>query len=119
MDRRQKVWLGIFGAMFLVPEILWGGVVGQVIYYWLLNGDVRGGIRNFAILPLPQSANLTKFIYLTEFIVVAISFINIIFFYHTQRKLLKLLKFLLGVVLGLLLFVALFFVMFIISIGNL
>ena len=102
--------------MFLVPEILWGGVVGKFIYYWLLNGDVRGGIHNFAILPLPQSVNLTKFIYLIEFVGVAISFVCIIFFYHTQRKLLK---FLLGAVLGLLLFVALFYVVFVISIGNL
>jgi len=116
MAKKQKIWLGIFLAMFLVPEILWGGVVGKFIYYWLLNGDVRGGIHNFAILPLPQSVNLTKFIYLTEFIGVVISFVYVIFFYHTQRKLLK---FLLGTVLGLLLFVALFYVMFVINIGNL
>jgi hypothetical protein len=26
MTKKQKIWLAVFGAMFLVPEILWGGV---------------------------------------------------------------------------------------------
>jgi len=30
MTKKQKIWLAVFGAMFLVPEILWGGVVGKL-----------------------------------------------------------------------------------------
>ncbi len=26
MTKKQKIWLAVFSAMFLVPEILWGGV---------------------------------------------------------------------------------------------
>ena len=28
MTKEQKIWLGIFLAMFVVPEVLWGDVVG-------------------------------------------------------------------------------------------
>ncbi len=28
MTKKQKIWLAIFGAMFLVPEILWSPILG-------------------------------------------------------------------------------------------
>ena len=30
MTKKQKIWLSIFLAMFLIPEILWGGIVSFV-----------------------------------------------------------------------------------------
>ncbi|MEK7161226.1 MAG: hypothetical protein AAB729_00865 [Patescibacteria group bacterium] len=33
MTKVQKVWLGVFLAMFLVPEILWGPTLGLISLY--------------------------------------------------------------------------------------
>ncbi len=27
MTKKQKIWLGVFLAMFIVPEVLWGGLL--------------------------------------------------------------------------------------------
>jgi len=42
MDKRQKIWLGIFGAMFLVPEILWSPMID--FYYQLILQSNSSGI---------------------------------------------------------------------------
>ena len=34
LSKKQKVWLGIFGAMFLVPEILWSPVLNFSYSIW-------------------------------------------------------------------------------------
>ncbi len=42
MTKSQKIWLGIFLAMFIVPEVLWSPV-GNFIYSIVkppLNGEV-------------------------------------------------------------------------------
>ncbi|MFA5990986.1 MAG: hypothetical protein WC794_01925 [Candidatus Doudnabacteria bacterium] len=33
MTKVQKIWLGVFLAMFLVPEILWGPILGLMSNY--------------------------------------------------------------------------------------
>ncbi len=116
MTKKQKIWLVIFGAMFLIPEILWTGTVGKAVYYWVLGNSVKGGILSFNLLVIPQSANLAKFIYLVEFIGILGSFIYIINFYHPKNKLLK---YFLLILLGLLLSIAFCYVMFVMSFGNL
>jgi len=36
MTKKQKIWLTVFGAMFLVPEILWlVGIRGNIEIPWL------------------------------------------------------------------------------------
>ena len=37
MTKIQKIWLGIFSAMFIVPEVLWSPV-GNYIYAFLQTG---------------------------------------------------------------------------------
>ena len=35
MTKKQKIWLAVFGAMFLVPEILWFcGIRGNIEVSW-------------------------------------------------------------------------------------
>jgi hypothetical protein len=38
MSRIQKVWLGIFTAMFVVPEMLWSPVI-NLVYSFLQNSN--------------------------------------------------------------------------------
>lgn len=33
MTKKQKIWLGIFVAMFVVPEVLWGGLASTFLNY--------------------------------------------------------------------------------------
>jgi len=49
MSKRQKIWLGIFGAMFLVPEILWSPMID--FYYQLILQSNSSGI----VPPLRQN----------------------------------------------------------------
>ena len=35
LSKKQKVWLYIFGAMFLIPEILWGNIINILQIYFL------------------------------------------------------------------------------------
>jgi hypothetical protein len=36
MTKKQKIWLAVFGAMFLVPEVLWGPIFGL----WSINKKI-------------------------------------------------------------------------------
>lgn len=115
MTKKQKIWFAVFLAMFAVPEVLWGGIIGRVIYYWILGSSVKGGILSFSLLSMPKSVNLIKFIYLTEFIGALSGFFYAIVFYHPKNKLFK---FLLLIILGLLLLVAFLYVLFAISFSG-
>jgi len=33
LSKMQKIWLGIFGAMFLIPEILWSPIVSFLLFF--------------------------------------------------------------------------------------
>ncbi len=42
MTKKQKIWLGIFGAMFLIPEILWiSGIRGNIEIPWFPINDFK------------------------------------------------------------------------------
>ena len=73
MSKRQKIWLGIFGAMFLVPEILWGGIrwvvfniflTSDFFYNWEI-GIISGFKNNIlgVIMALVQFTGLIALIY--------------------------------------------------------
>jgi len=70
MAKKQKIWLGIFLAMFLVPEILWNPMVN--FYYELFqSGDVHPLRNNF--LTNADNFSILKFIMLAQFIGLAVS----------------------------------------------
>ena len=106
---KQKKWFVVFLAMFLLPEILWGGVIGKIVYYWVLNNSVKGGVSNFSLLSIPSSFIFKKTIYLIEFVGVSASLVCSITYYHPKYKLLKLA---LIISLGLLLLAAFYYVLF-------
>jgi hypothetical protein len=39
MTKKQKIWLGVFLAMFIIPEVLWSPV-GNVLYQLVQSGGV-------------------------------------------------------------------------------
>ena len=46
MTKKQKIWLGVFLAMFLVPEILWSPV-GNIIFELFQSGNAVSLRNNF------------------------------------------------------------------------
>jgi len=64
----QKIWLGIFGAMFLIPEILWSPVVD--FYYQLSQTGKSGGTHSLRDNFLQNSDNLgyLKLVIFIEFV---------------------------------------------------
>ncbi len=51
MTKKQKIWLGVFVAMFVLPEILWSPV-GNSVHDFLQDGSSVGVFRpNFLMKP--------------------------------------------------------------------
>ncbi|HOI97456.1 MAG TPA: hypothetical protein PLA19_03055 [Candidatus Pacearchaeota archaeon] len=67
MDRRQKVWLGIFGAMFLVPEILWSPMI-SFIYILIYPGEFYDLPLLFNLLPPFQNNLIAGMIEILQFV---------------------------------------------------
>ena len=60
MTKVQKIWLGIFLAMFIIPEILWGSLFGLpsiVNSSYRLSGDNHFGL---VIITLVQFLGLSS-----------------------------------------------------------
>ena len=68
MTKKQKIWMWIFLAMFIVPEILWSPVGN--FYYELLQSSESGGTHPFRNNFLQNSDNLNnlKFVIFIQFI---------------------------------------------------
>ena len=68
MTKTQKILAWIFGAMFVVPEILWSPVVN--FYYELLQTSKSGGTHPFRYNFLQNSDNLNylKFVIALQFV---------------------------------------------------
>jgi hypothetical protein len=58
MSKAQKIWLGVFLAMFLVPEILWSPV-GNFVYE-LFQTNQSGGTHPFRQTFLENSDNINS-----------------------------------------------------------
>ena len=41
MTKKQKIWLGVFLALFIVPEVLWSPV-GNFVYEIMQSGNAGG-----------------------------------------------------------------------------
>jgi hypothetical protein len=57
MTKNQKIWFSVFTAMFLIPEILWGGI-RNLIYLIISYNKFPNQISDyFAISLLPSLDN--------------------------------------------------------------
>lgn len=117
MTRKQKTWMWIFLAMFLIPEILWSPVAN--FYYQLPQTSRSGATFPFRdnFLQNPDNLNYLRFVLLLQLI--GTLFLLVIVMRGANLKN-KLLKYLIGIILGLLTlgtgFVLLFALTFSISI---
>jgi hypothetical protein len=75
MSKMQKIWLGIFASMFLVPEILWSPVMNYA--YSLFAPTVKGSYQllRYNFLFGYQQENLLKFIIFIQFLGIILFFI--------------------------------------------
>ena len=89
MTKKQKIWLGVFLAMFLVPEILWSPIVDE-IYSTLAptkNGSFQMWRNNF----LFSKENLDLWGYILFFQFVGIFLATLVVFFarkNIQNKIL-------------------------------
>ncbi len=58
MSKRQKIWLGIFGAMFLIPEILWSPII-DFYYQLILQSNSSGMVSSLRQNFLTKSDNIS------------------------------------------------------------
>ncbi len=82
MTKKQKLWLAVFLAMFLIPEILWNAFI-LLIFYWILNattGISLDQIYSIHLLPTLKSQELANLFAFIELIGFALSYFSIILF---------------------------------------
>jgi len=65
MAKKQKIWLAIFLAMFLVPEILWSPY--SSFYYAILFSNSGDSFQLFNLAPNPKSLIIQKLIVFVQF----------------------------------------------------
>ena len=85
MSKKQKLWFALFLAMFLIPEILWGGV-NTLICGAIFRGD---GLNSLALLPAIQSNGLNKLVICVEFTGLFFATFFSFLFYHPRNIFLK------------------------------
>ena len=75
LSKAQKLWLWIFGAMFVVPEVLWSPIVNFV--YSIFSHPIGGSsqILRSNFLFSYQSGGLLKLIILIQFIGAVLFFV--------------------------------------------
>jgi len=68
MTKTQKIWMWIFGAMFLIPEILWSPVLN--FYYEFLQTSKTSYVQSLrnGFLQNPDNINFLRITILVEFI---------------------------------------------------
>ncbi len=82
MSKKQKIWLAVFLAMFLIPEILWNNYI-LIIFYWIVNamtGFTWSQIYNFHLFSNIKSGEVKAFIALIEVIGFALSYFVLILY---------------------------------------
>jgi hypothetical protein len=67
MTKTQKIWFAIFAAMFLIPEILWGGL-RSYIYGTLFPSKTGDLPLLFSIISFPQNKFFLIFVNLVSLI---------------------------------------------------
>jgi hypothetical protein len=65
MTKNQKIWLAVFLAMFLIPEILWSPY--SSFYYSILFSNFGNSFQSIHLLPTPKLLIIQKSILLIQF----------------------------------------------------
>ena len=105
MTKPQKIWFGIFLAMFLIPEILWG-LLNTLLFGAIFNGT---GPSNFSLLPALKSNGLNRVVICVEFIGILFSTIICLFLYYPKKIFLRIIIIAILIILLLLTFYILLF----------
>ncbi|HTW96059.1 MAG TPA: hypothetical protein VMD74_00160 [Candidatus Methylomirabilis sp.] len=74
MKKIQKIWLVVFCAMFLIPEILWNPVAGTFAYLFRLTPELYQLRGNF----LSSARDGLEYLYILFGIVLIIQFVGIL-----------------------------------------
>jgi hypothetical protein len=76
MTKKQKIWLGVFLGMFIVPELLWSPVL-NFVYSFLENNNNPQILRSNFLMTIDYR-NLVIFVIFVQFVGLIGSFISII-----------------------------------------
>jgi len=104
MTKKQKIWLAVFLAMFLVPEILWSPIGN--FYYLIFFAEEwnEQTAQFFNMASLPDSGIIRLIIGIVEIIGLLLFVGTILFFYRGRQKFIKIFAIILMLILLLLLF---------------
>ena len=81
MSKKQKIWLGIFLAMFIIPELLWSPILNTLYELWQ-SGNVIPFRENFIM----ASDNLLYFRLVNFMQLVGIVFASVVLFKTSNKK---------------------------------
>jgi|SRR3989344_1332814 len=106
----KKIWLWIFGGMFLVPEVLWSPIVN--FYYQLFQSSYSSNVQPFRNNFFQSSDNLKylKFVILLQ--AIGLLFFTISFITNKKNIKITMVKYLLIVIPLLILLFSVLFVLF-------
>ena len=114
MTKAQKIWLTIFGLMFLIPEFLWSPILN--FYYELSQTGSSGGTHPLRYNFLQNSDNLIylKFVVFIQLVAILLFSLSLV----KVRKNLRAISYLILLGLSLIIFCSAFFVFYVISTFN-
>ena len=81
MSKKQKIWLGVFLAMFIIPELLWSPILNTLYELWQ-SGNVIPFRENFIM----ASDNLLYFRLVNFMQLVGIVFASVVLFKTSNKK---------------------------------
>jgi len=116
MAKKQKIWLAVFLAMFLVPEILWPQST-IILYSWIREvffgiSPVAGEFSRFSIFSFNQLPQLSNALFLLKMFGLVSAFIYSLILFSKSKNV-KIL--IINIIIALLLFVNLFYILFLIN----
>jgi hypothetical protein len=116
MTKKQKIWLAVFLAMFLVPEVMWPQST-IILYSWIREiffsvSPVAGEFSRFSIFSFNQLPQLSNTLFLLKMFGLVSAFIYSLILFSKSKNV-KIL--IINIIIALLLFVNLFYILFLIN----
>jgi len=116
MTKKQKIWLAVFLAMFLVPEILWPQST-IILYSWIREvffgiSPVAGEFSRFSIFSFNQLPQLSNALFLLKIFGLVSAFIYSLILFSKSKNVKILIT---NIIIALLLIVNLFYILFLIN----
>jgi hypothetical protein len=116
MTKKQKIWLAVFLAMFLVPEILWPQST-IILYSWIREvffgiSPVAGEFSRFSIFSFNQLPQLSNALFLLKMFGLVSAFIYSLILFSKSKNVKILIT---NIIIALLLIVNLFYILFLIN----